>query len=55
MALTRREFLKWLSAGAGAGALAGCETPGSVGDAPPARRASSSSAAATAARRRRNT
>ena len=28
MALNRREFLKWLSAGAGAGALAGCETPG---------------------------
>src|SRR5687768_6113382 len=34
MSLTRREFLKWLSAGAGAGALAGCESPGSIGDAP---------------------
>ena len=32
MSVTRREFLKWLSAGAGAGALAGCETPG--GEAP---------------------
>lgn len=31
MALTRREFLKWLSAGAGAGMLAGCETPGPAG------------------------
>ena len=28
MSVTRREFLKWLSAGAGAGALVGCETPG---------------------------
>jgi sulfide dehydrogenase [flavocytochrome c] flavoprotein chain len=27
MAITRREFLKWMSAGAGAGALAACETP----------------------------
>jgi sulfite dehydrogenase len=30
MALTRREFLKWVSAGAGAGALAACETPGTA-------------------------
>lgn len=28
MALNRREFLKWMSAGAGMSALAGCETPG---------------------------
>jgi sulfide dehydrogenase [flavocytochrome c] flavoprotein subunit len=34
MALTRREFLKWLSAGAGASALAGCETPGGAAEAP---------------------
>jgi len=33
MALTRREFLKWVSAGAGASALAGCETPSSTGEA----------------------
>lgn len=35
MSLTRREFLKWLSAGAGAGVLPACESPGSIGDAPP--------------------
>jgi sulfide dehydrogenase [flavocytochrome c] flavoprotein subunit len=29
MSFTRREFLKWVSASAGASALAGCETPGS--------------------------
>src|SRR5688500_4985639 len=34
MALTRREFLKWMSAGAGASALGACETAGTVGDAP---------------------
>ena len=34
MSLTRREFLKVLSAGAGASALAACETPGSTSDAP---------------------
>ena len=34
MALTRREFLKWLSAGAGASALPGCQTTDAVGDAP---------------------
>jgi sulfite dehydrogenase len=32
MATTRREFLKWVSAGAGAGLLPGCETPGAVSD-----------------------
>jgi sulfite dehydrogenase len=31
MAVTRREFLKWLSASASASALAACETPGSEG------------------------
>lgn len=30
MALTRREFLKWISAGAGATALSGCETTGNA-------------------------
>ena len=35
MAVTRREFLKWLSASAGAGALAACESPGRIADAPP--------------------
>src|SRR5688572_11145911 len=35
MALTRREFLKWVSAGAAGSALAGCETPGDVSEAPP--------------------
>lgn len=34
MALNRREFLKWVSAGAGMTALAGCETPGAAGGAP---------------------
>jgi NADPH-dependent 2,4-dienoyl-CoA reductase/sulfur reductase-like enzyme len=34
MTVTRREFLKWLSASAGAGALSGCETPASVAEAP---------------------
>src|SRR5918998_803915 len=34
MSLTRREFLKWLSAGAGVGVLPACETPRSAGDAP---------------------
>jgi len=34
MPLNRREFLKLLSASAGAGALAACESPGSVSDAP---------------------
>jgi sulfide dehydrogenase [flavocytochrome c] flavoprotein chain len=39
MTITRREFLKWLSAGAGASALTGCETPGAVSDrAPPSAR-----------------
>src|SRR5690349_11681915 len=28
MAISRREFLKWLSAGAGASVLSACETPG---------------------------
>ena len=37
MTITRREFLKWLSAGAGSSALAGCETPGSGRDAASAR------------------
>jgi sulfide dehydrogenase [flavocytochrome c] flavoprotein subunit len=36
MTLTRREFLKWLSAGAGATALAGCETTNAVREASPA-------------------
>jgi sulfite dehydrogenase len=36
MAITRREFLKWLSAGAGAGVLPGCETPRAVSDRAPA-------------------
>ena len=34
MAVNRREFLKWLSAGAGAGALAACESPARIADAP---------------------
>ena len=32
MALTRREFLKWVSAGAGASALAGCESASPAGE-----------------------
>src|SRR5688500_15819428 len=35
MSVTRREFLKWLSVGAGTSAVAGCETPGGAGEAPP--------------------
>ena len=34
MALTRREFLKWVSAGAGASALSACATSDGVGEAP---------------------
>ena len=34
MGLNRREFLKWVSAGAGMTALTGCETPASMGEAP---------------------
>src|SRR5688500_16172270 len=34
MTLTRREFLKWMSAGAGASAFAGCASPDSIGEAP---------------------
>ena len=34
MSLTRREFLKWMSAGAGATAVPGCQTTDTLGDAP---------------------
>lgn len=34
MGLTRREFLKWVSASAGATALTGCESPGGLADEP---------------------
>jgi NADPH-dependent 2,4-dienoyl-CoA reductase/sulfur reductase-like enzyme len=34
MPLTRREFLKWISAGAGASALPACQTPDAIGEAP---------------------
>jgi len=34
MALTRREFLKWISAGAGASALAACQTTAGIGETP---------------------
>ena len=35
MTLTRREFLKWMSAGAGTSVLAGCETTGATREASP--------------------